>query len=194
MNDEHQPDPFLQNSDRSSLSPPPPITLRLGMKQAIVEKAAYSSSSSGEDGPGPSKHPRPSPVKKVHPPPLEGASSLPAQHRKSYDWLQPSSAAASHHGPPERVLPKIMGWTPSEEGSEGKEGKKKSHKRRPEGAPLGPGKAWRKGLKKYVLLVPRERDGLTGVGAWLSLGEREGLFSMTCLLRQRCRLTPEELL
>lgn len=156
MNDGVHLDPAQQHSDRSSLSPPPPITLRLGMKQAIAERAAYSSSSD-EDGP-PSMKARTSPSKRFHPPAFEDPS-MPAQHRTSYDWLQPSFAAASHHGPPERIMPEIMSWSPSDEG-EGKDGKgKKSHKRRPDNAPPGPGKAWRKGLKKWVLPRAMIADG-----------------------------------
>ncbi len=101
---------------------------------------------------------RTSPSKRFHPPAFEDPS-MPAQHRTSYDWLQPSFAAASHHGPPERIMPEIMSWSPSDEG-EGKDGKgKKSHKRRPDNAPPGPGKAWRKGLKKWVLPRAMIADG-----------------------------------
>ncbi|CAD6588229.1 MAG: hypothetical protein TREMPRED_005010 [Tremellales sp. Tagirdzhanova-0007] len=149
-------DPPDQQSDRSTLSPPPPITLRLGLKPTTVDKAVYSSSSSDEDD-LPSKGRSVPSSKQIHPPPVEWSSSLPAQHRKSYDWLQPSSAAASHHGPPERSMQKIMGWAPSAViGGEGKDAKeKKSLKRRSDGASVGPGKAWRKGLKKGMPM-PRE--------------------------------------
>ena len=89
--------------------------------------------------------------------------------KRSYDWLQPSAAGASHQGPPERAggpsssaasLPslgsgqegrRISGWAPGEdyvsqvagevEGRPPKKGGKK------EKMP-GPGKAWRKGVKK----------------------------------------------
>ena len=49
-------------------------------------------------------------------------------------------------------MQKIMGWAPSAViGGEGKDAKeKKSLKRRSDGASVGPGKAWRKGLKKWV--------------------------------------------
>ena len=49
-------------------------------------------------------------------------------------------------------MPKIMGWAPSvETSSEGKDAREgKTYKRRSDGAPVGPGKAWRKGLKKWV--------------------------------------------
>ena len=154
-------------SDRSSLSPPPPITLRLGMKnyrppvarqlpdptqsqqQHSLDNASYSSSSSSsdEDRDAHSKDSKLLHVpRKIHPPPvIEGFTALLAQHGKSYDWLQPSVASASHPGPPEKVIPKITGWAPIDEVNEIKG--KKSHKRRHEGA-VGPGKAWRKGLKK----------------------------------------------
>ncbi|WWD16660.1 hypothetical protein CI109_101090 [Kwoniella shandongensis] len=218
-----------QPSDRSSLSPPPPITLKLGMKHALAEKAAYSSSEEDEE----EEHQRPPPSKKkktasktsspqtnTHaggggkgknklqpPPPLTtttnmlsttsasgSGSGVPAQHRKSYDWLQPSAAGASHHGPPERekegVPPpphasgsatssKITGWSPAEEAiggllddvlphdspssSKGKTGEsgskpKKSHKKRPADAPPGPGKAWRKGIKKGMVIPWKDED------------------------------------
>jgi len=89
--------------------------------------------------------------------------------KRSYDWLQPSAAGASHQGPPERAAasssgpllplgaessaaaPKISGWAPGEEyvsqiaGEVEPRPAKKSGKK--EKVP-GPGKAWRKGVKK----------------------------------------------
>jgi hypothetical protein len=69
---------------------------------------------------------------------------LPAQHRKTYDWLQPSAAAASHSGPdrPDSSPLNSSDYYPS--------GRKKSHKRRGADAAPGPGKNWRKGVKKWV--------------------------------------------
>ncbi|ORY25812.1 hypothetical protein BCR39DRAFT_542835 [Naematelia encephala] len=151
-------------SDRSSLSPPPPITLKFGMKHATSAKASYSSSSSDEedidgdmdvdvdveaDVDAASGHPQGKKSK---------SETMPAQHRKTYDWLQPGTAAASHHGPP----PRLSGWTP--EGGETAttpsttvtSGVKKSSKKRPGDAPAGPGKAWRKGLKKGMAIPWKE--------------------------------------
>jgi hypothetical protein len=39
-----------------------------------------------------------------------------------------------------------MGWSPDYDEESG--GKKKSHKKKPDGMASGPGKAWRKGLRK----------------------------------------------
>ena len=83
--------------------------------------------------------------------------------RKSYDWLAPSEAGASHHGPPSREAREegkaspLLGWSPEDPdgllGGDGVDGKgRKSHKRRKADNP-GPGKAWRKGLKKCVHLA-----------------------------------------
>ncbi|WVR03982.1 hypothetical protein IAU60_000981 [Kwoniella sp. DSM 27419] len=107
-------------------------------------------------------------------------ASVPAQHRKSYDWLAPSTAGASHRGPPERertspsatsaasgsaTTAKITGWSPADEAIGGlldnspevsEKKPRKSHKRRPDGAPPGPGKAWRKGIKKGMTVAKNE--------------------------------------
>lgn len=77
---------------------------------------------------------------------------MPAQHRKSYGWLQPSAASASHSGPAGRKRDEVQKKDetrdePVEELLQvPKDDKpKKSHKKRTDG---GPGKAWRKGIKK----------------------------------------------
>ena len=106
-----------------------------------------------------------------------------ASQRKSYDWLTPSMAGASHHGPEGRHDQGIpmphLGWPPRNADGEllddpsggagagaggsgpaskpdarqSAEARRRSHKRRREGDPPGPGKAWRKGLgKKWVSL------------------------------------------
>lgn len=176
MNTESHAEVSQQTSDRSSLSPPPPITLRFGMKQAIPDKV--HSSSSEDEGP-PSKKAKTTTPKKVHPPPMDGPSSLPAENRKSYDWLQPSSAAASHRGPPERFVPKITGWTPADEFYEPREGAgKKSHKRKPDITNPGPGKAWRKGLKKSLLTLPSKMRLTNDLGECRCRGEGEDLSSV----------------
>lgn len=114
------------------------------------------------------------------------AANAASGHRKSYDWLIPSTAGASHHGPEGRdeQLKKqlrISGWQPDDtsepdgdmfanleksspaggpSGSASKaaksaeakaaalEARRRSHKRRKEGEPPGPGKNWRKGKGK----------------------------------------------
>ncbi|KAL1409506.1 hypothetical protein Q8F55_003489 [Vanrija albida] len=98
--------------DRSSASPPPhQIRLKLGSssgKQSMASKAAYSSSEGESDAPERKKDDRSPPTKKqrtskgANKQPKPAGPTLPAQHRKTYDWLQPSSASASHHGPPDR--------------------------------------------------------------------------------------------
>lgn len=168
--------PNLPASDRSSLSPPPPITLKFGLHQrsSLAEKASYSSSSDSSDddseaeavaqtsNPRPKKKARPTPKSpthnKLHPPPhtLDTGSDA-TGHRKSYDWLEPSVAGASHHGPPDRGTPKITGWVPEDDikPEDLDSGKKKSHKKKPG----GPGKAWRKGIKKSMLMSWKDGGG-----------------------------------
>lgn len=183
----------LPAADRSSLSPPPPITLKLS-RQARAEKATYSSSEGEDSRPDPAEeglgdmeiedevemdgsgaygsHSKPGLKKKgakraklghgssktgnSSPIPLPGPGAsttptippggptikLPGQHRKTYDWLTPSSVSASHSGPPQRddkgnVIPLSMEPTIP----------KKSAKRKSEPG-SGPGRNWRKGLKK----------------------------------------------
>ncbi|KAK4687440.1 hypothetical protein P7C73_g2670, partial [Tremellales sp. Uapishka_1] len=164
MNDQTATTSQIPSSERSSLSPPPPITLKLGMLPK--NNPAYSSSENEDAGP-PSKKAKKS-TKATKPKSKPSSStSTPVQpiHMKKYDWLQPSAASASHSGPPERErehekkTPKVTGWPPGEENEtptvvveheevspEGS--KRKSHKKRPENLPAGPGKNWRKGLKK----------------------------------------------
>ncbi|ORX36328.1 hypothetical protein BD324DRAFT_488818 [Kockovaella imperatae] len=197
-------------SPRSSLSPPPPITLKLGFhnRPSMAERMAYSSDEEDDvsgSGPPPSKKARSSRTKSHASSPRSRRKgshntkshleepSLPASHRKSYDWLQPSAAGASHHGPPERERGygedsygngrrssfgqqsegRMTGWgadddVDMDDGSsiadrdiksgypdamdEGDElhmvqpvRPKRSHKKK---TTEGPGKAWRKGLKK----------------------------------------------
>lgn len=138
------------------------------------------------------------------------AGSAANQGKKSYDWLQPSAAGASHSGPLERErerersahspgdLPvpsvsvasaasnsstKSLGMSPAEEAIGGlldesvddnivisssnnngdlptlKKGKetvpkaKRSHHKKASDAPPGPGKNWKKGMKKWVLHI-----------------------------------------
>ena len=82
--------------------------------------------------------------------------------RKSYDWLIPSFAGASHQGPtgrekeePARKIQKlseinevdgplgVLEHLPAAERE-----RKRSHKKKKDHDVPGPGKAWRKGLKK----------------------------------------------
>lgn len=191
-----------KSEPRSSLSPPPPITLKFGVpsRSAKVEKAAYSSSEDDETPEaGPADRPvKPasqksrskagqSPRKKPMNPAVSaaaaaGASAGAGSHRKSYDWLIPSTAGASHHGPEgrdevARRFSKSLGWSPGDtpeldrevfnelgaaeyfglapDGTRlpdakaaAAEARRRSHKKRRDGDPPGPGKNWRKGLKK----------------------------------------------
>ncbi|KAL7419675.1 hypothetical protein Q5752_005589 [Cryptotrichosporon argae] len=178
----------IASSDRSSLSPPPPIKLRLGLKPpSMSTKASFSSDSDSAALPtsaavSPKK--RKPTSKRKNTGAAVGASagagagvgapgpSMPAQHRKTYDWLQPGSASASHTGPPEREkerkkstggpgsagtsadarsvddeLLEASGGGPPSVGSGGTptgDGKKKRKKT----SEPGPGKNWRKGIKK----------------------------------------------
>lgn len=82
----------------------------------------------------------------------EAGPSLPAPHRKAYDWLPSSAAGASHHGPEGRnnlkdddMVSDAGTDTPAPE----KEAKpKKGGRKRAPDAPPGPGKNWRKGMRK----------------------------------------------
>nr|XP_019004659.1 uncharacterized protein I203_02781 [Kwoniella mangroviensis CBS 8507]OCF68120.1 hypothetical protein I203_02781 [Kwoniella mangroviensis CBS 8507] len=182
-----------RHSDRSSLSPPPPITLKFGLKSAMAEKASYSSSE--DDDPLPIPEPPSKKKKSVSststPSSSKGRTSAAAAasasagtgsaHKKSYDWLAPSVAGASHRGPPERQgsisngSSKITGWSPADEAIDGllddspdttteKKPPKKSHKKKAADAPSGPGKAWRKGIKKSMTDSVKAEDGLSTPG------------------------------
>ena len=176
---------------RSSLSPPPPLTLRLGPRPSASSSSnmppAASSSKAGsiahysdssdenESKPPPSKKAKKT-KSKAHAQaashsPTSTASGpgdhvVPGPKRSKYDWLQPSTVGASHHGPPERAGSTSIaksnsgsgsgsgGWAPGEGiiaqvagENEPRPEKKISLK---VGKPPGPGKAWRKGVKKWV--------------------------------------------
>jgi hypothetical protein len=88
-----------------------------------------------------------------------------AAGRKSYDWLIPSFAGASHAGPagrdmaePAKKVPKLSEYNEPEEQpmvlktepAQEKESKR-SHKKKRDSDVVGPGKAWRKGIKKWVM-------------------------------------------
>ena len=87
-----------------------------------------------------------------------------AAGRKSYDWLIPSFAGASHAGPagrdmaePAKKVPRLSEYNEMEdqpivvqsEPAQEKESKR-SHKKKRDSDVVGPGKAWRKGIKKCV--------------------------------------------
>ncbi|ODN80742.1 hypothetical protein L202_02899 [Cryptococcus amylolentus CBS 6039] len=93
--------------------------------------------------------------------------------KKSYDWLTPSVAGASHTGPPERGT-SSRGTSPAtesaadeaigglldstvEKASEKAAVKRSHHKKKAPDAPPGPGRAWKKGLKKA--LAAKMEDG-----------------------------------
>lgn len=173
-----------------------------------MEKAAYSSSedddieavpadrsvndsnkSRSKAGQSPKKRPVDPAVPYPALPPVAGSSG---GHKKSYDWLLPSSAGASHHGPEgrdesARRLSKSLGWQPGDtpeldrdtfnqlgaseyyglspagtrlvdSKAAAAEARRRSHKRRRDGDPPGPGKNWRKGLKKRVSVLCRSLD------------------------------------
>jgi len=179
---DHEPHPIRSHeaSDRSSLSPPPPLTLKLG-KPNLAAEAMYSDSDSDPQLAEPSSHPprkrNPSgsstqakkkllPLPPMLNPAVGDEETLHPQQRKAYDWLAPSIAGTSHHGPPERRHPRITGWAPEDDpvasaidaalGEEDSvdppplllpERRGKSQKRKAI-VESGPGKAWRKGLKK----------------------------------------------
>ncbi|WWC87688.1 uncharacterized protein L201_002580 [Kwoniella dendrophila CBS 6074] len=234
-----------KTSDRSSLSPPPPITLKFGLKSTtMAEKATYSSSEEDQednedrveeddndnDDPisiPPPKQP-PSKKKKLSLSTSKPSSSTTtnssnskgksksnqekeqklsttalasAAHKKSYDWLAPSVAGASHRRPPERERQnsltgsttsngnsnsnsKITGWSPADEAIGGllddkdndisketnspditiEKKPKKQYKKKAADAPPGPGKAWRKGIKKGMTTAVKAEDGLSTPG------------------------------
>jgi hypothetical protein len=168
--------------ERSSLSPPPPLTLKFGLppsapstsRPSKAERAAYSSSEDDEAGPSvpqakpaKPKKPRLSRAKKRQ---LDETAALEppvgqAAGRKSYDWLIPSFAGASHAGPagrdmaePAKKVPKLSEYNEPEEQpmvlktepAQEKESKR-SHKKKRDSDVVGPGKAWRKGIKKCVI-------------------------------------------
>lgn len=135
-----------------------------------AEKAAYSSSEDDDEyGPSGSKPKRPVKVRKPPTPkaskkrPQESQSNpllAPELHssghpagRKSYDWLIPSVAGASHRGPEGRSSSGEVEHDDADMPSQGSTlpgelKEKRSHKRRREGEIAGPGKNWRKGIKK----------------------------------------------
>ncbi|WVQ79037.1 hypothetical protein IAT38_001129 [Cryptococcus sp. DSM 104549] len=181
-----------------SASPRQPATLKVSSKHSMAERANYSSSEEDDDAdagsaPSPKKKKRlsstspsgsapnsPSKGKqsiKLHlgtqnlavPPQPAGAATTPGVQRKSYDWLQPSHAGASHHGPPERersrpssptgksgsgadeAIGGLLDAVMEKNDKDKAESKpKKSHKKKSADAPPGPGKAWRKGIKKTL--------------------------------------------
>ena len=185
MNDEPpprpDPTPPMDTAARSSLSPPPPLTIRLGPRPSSGPSShprkgrqAHYSDSSDEEAAPPKKLKLTAGGKATS---QSGSSQglsvkeeagAAAPAKRSYDWLQPSVAGASHQGPPERAggpssgvalpsvpaaaaLSKISGWAPGEDyvsqvaGEVEHRPAKKSGKK--EKLP-GPGKAWRKGVKK----------------------------------------------
>lgn len=123
-----------------------------------MERAQYSDSDEEDEH---KEEPKKRPAKKARTKAPTSSSanasagpSLPAQHRKTYEWLQPSTASASHSGPPvrkreekkeEQIDDELEELLPKDEAKDDKP--RKSHKKRPADAP-GPGKHWRKGLKK----------------------------------------------
>jgi len=198
INDPSPPTPEADPPARSSLSPPPPLTLRFGPRPTAAATSAASnsmppaassskagsiahysdSSDENETKPPPAKKAKKSKTKShahaaSHSPSSStttatasgaGEHAVPAPKRSKYDWLQPSTVGASHHGPPERAGSTSIaksnsgsgggsgGWAPGEGiiaqvagENEPKPEKKISLKVT---KPPGPGKAWRKGVKK----------------------------------------------
>ncbi|WVQ94472.1 hypothetical protein IAU59_001551 [Kwoniella sp. CBS 9459] len=109
------------------------------------------------------------------------AAAAAAAPRKSYDWLAPSVAGASHRGPPERERAgsagsiRITGWSPADEAiggllGEGAESSaekkpKRSHKKKVPDAGAGPAsgsgpsKVTKKGAKKVTAIAPKGEAG-----------------------------------
>ena len=161
-----------------SLSPPPPLTLKFGLPPAApstsrptkAERAAYSSSEDDEAGPSapqakPSSKPKKPRVSRAKKRPLDATELEPpvgqAAGRKSYDWLIPSFAGASHGGPVSRDMqepakkPRLSEYNDYDEqpmplhpAPIADKESKRSHKKKRESDVVGPGKAWRKGIKK----------------------------------------------
>lgn len=87
-----------------------------------------------------------------------------AAGRKSYDWLIPSFAGASHAGPavrdmqePAKKVPRLSEYNDVEDqpvtlppAAVAEKESKRSHKKKRDSDVVGPGKAWRKGIKKYI--------------------------------------------
>lgn len=195
--------------DRSSLSPPPPITLKLGRNphysgppSQMPPQSRPMGFSSDEDEPPAKKARKGSDGKKgrrdsPHGSPVDAGAgtdvAVPAARQKSYDWLQPAAAGSSHPPPERKVderqreslptsgpLPSAPESTPGEEESDAESasaadaaisealgmdppgsspapdagesirGDKKASAKKRRRAEAGPGKAWRKGLKKWV--------------------------------------------
>ncbi|CAK9783479.1 hypothetical protein CC85DRAFT_143065 [Cutaneotrichosporon oleaginosum] len=132
-----------------SASPPPRFKIKLGMKHP--RQAAYSSS----DEEKPSKKQK----TKVRSPPPPAAVP-----KKKYDWLTPSAAGASHHGPEgrnERAPSALSAISPASTPAEDTAAEKKKGGRRSSGQP-GPGKAWRKGMRKGDPMPWKEGSSFMG--------------------------------
>jgi hypothetical protein len=178
-----EPLPLVDTTSRSSLSPPPPLTIRLGPRPPASAsnasprkgRQAHYSDTSDEEAAPPKKLKLTTGKKATSQSGSSQGLSVKQeeggaiQAKRSYDWLQPSVAGASHQGPPERaggpstgVAPisvlgsgqegrRISGWAPGEDyvsqvaGELDSRPVKKSGKK--DKVP-GPGKAWRKGVKK----------------------------------------------
>jgi hypothetical protein len=120
------------------------------MKHA--RQAAYSSSE--DEG----KKEPPKKKTKRSPPPEK------APQKKKYNWLTPSAAGASHHGPEgrsERAQSAISAMSAASTPAEDAPVEKKKAPRRSGGQP-GPGKAWRKGMRKGDPMPWKEGSSFMG--------------------------------
>lgn len=134
---------IYSSSDEDDMAKEPPAK-KQRTKKAPKDKEREKERAGGEPSPGPQK---------------------PAPHRKTYNWLAPSAVGTSHHGPEgrsDRALSAVSASSPmveteskrgsdadSARGSVPPEAKKKSRRKAPTGD-AGPGKNWRKGMRKYV--------------------------------------------
>ncbi|GMK58249.1 hypothetical protein CspeluHIS016_0502810 [Cutaneotrichosporon spelunceum] len=129
-----------------SVSPPPRFKIKLGVKHS--RQAGYSSSDDEKNPPKKQKMgqtPPPGPAPK---------------HRK-YEWLTPSAAGASHHGPEGRSERAQSAISAMSAASTDEPVEKKKSARRPAGQP-GPGKAWRKGMRKGDPMPWKEGSSFMG--------------------------------
>lgn len=174
------------SSDRASGSASPPrLKIKLGMKHALNASAIYSSSDDDDEKreKPPAKKQRTNKESDAAPSAAAGSSGAnggqqkPA-HRKTYNWLAPSAVGTSHHGPEgrsERALSAVSTASPlleseskrgsdndSARGSAPPETKPKKSRRKAPAGDGGPGKNWRKGMRKYVHSHPRYAAWLDG--------------------------------
>ncbi|OCF45074.1 hypothetical protein I317_01126 [Kwoniella heveanensis CBS 569] len=180
-----------EEDDDDEPRPTPPPSKK---KKVSVAPASGGSASKGRAKPQQQQQqqpqsPVPGPSSVTGTPTAKGVASATSAPRKSYDWLAPSVAGASHRGPPERERAgsigsaKITGWSPADEaiggllgegaaeGTVEKKPAKRSHKKKVPDAgagagtgaasatATGPSKAAKKGAKKMMPIAPKVAEG-----------------------------------